>query len=570
MSAARKPSAPVEPAAEIPSLEGRYSRRDILRMAGVGGTALGAGALLSACGSSSSGSGSKSTPASTTVKSGWQKGPVSFVFLDTTEPDTLDPSLITQFDGMLIIRNTYDALTLTDETTSKLKPWLATSWKSNADVTQWTFKLRSGIHFNDGSPLNAAAVVMAMKRHLAIGSAAQAGYMLGGIKDVKATGPMEITFTTDKPQPWLPYHMVMFPIMSAKAIESHRTSADPWAKKWFAGNVAGSGPYTLQSWVKGTKITLAKNTKWWNAAWKPGSIDHVTIQWETNPSTSVELIEKGAANFATEWSIDNALSVSKLKGFTLKRYRADNTDPMIAFNQSKPPFDKLEVRQAVQLAFDYSAMRDYFRGYALPTVGVLPSFNPYVLKSLPQYAQNLPKAKALLAKAGVKPSEITGTCYTAAGYPDLVAGGTILQSSIAALGGSIKVQNVPFGTLETDVSKISTSPALTSALYNGVFSLDPTSYLSSFLPKSFGDEFMRYNSPALVTAYNKASSSTSQADVTAGLNEAQQIIHDDAPVIFGALPELIIPVPDYLDGYVMQSTQDEYPTLFFQLRLHEH
>jgi peptide/nickel transport system substrate-binding protein len=296
----------------------------------------------------------------------------------------------------------------------------------------------------------------------------------------------------------------------------------------------------------------------------------VTIQWETNPSTSVELISKGAANFATEWSVENAISVAKLKGFTLQRFKADNTDPMIAFNQSKPPFDKLAVRQAVQLAFDYNAMRAYFRNYAKPTVGVLPSFNNYVLKSLPEYATNLAKAKALLAKAGVQASEITGTCYAAAGYPDLVAGGTILQSSVAALGGSIKVENVPFGTLETDVTKVTTSPALTSALYNGPFSLDPTSYLSSFLPKSFGNEFMRYNSPALVKAYNKANSSTKAADIRAGLNDAQQIIHDDAPVIFGALPELIIPVPDYLDGYVMQNTADEYPTLFYQLRLHEH
>lgn len=553
------------------STDGGYSRRDVLRFAGIGGATLGVGALLSACGGSSTGTGSKTGSGTTANTSkGWQKGPVSFVFLDTQEPNTLDPSLETQFDGFLILRNTYDCLTFTDETTSTLKPWLATSWKSNPDVTQWTFQLRPGIHFSDGSPFNAASAVTAMKRHLAIGSVGQFGYMLDGIKDVKQTGPMAITFTTEKPQPWLPYHMVMFPMMSAKAIEDHRTSSDPWAKKWFADNCAGTGAYTLNSWVKGTKITLAKNPKWWNGPWQPGSIDNVTIQWESNPSTSVELISNGSANFATEWSITNALTVGKLPGFTLKRYRAQNTDPLIAFNQDKPPFDKLAVRKAVQLAFDYKAMREYFQNFAIPTVGVLPSFNPHVLKSLPQYTQNLSQAKATLSKAGISPSEITGTCYAAAGYPDLMAGATILQSSIASLGGSIKVENVPFSTLESDLNKVSTSPALTSALYNGASGLDPTSFLSSFLPGSFGNEFMRYNSPQLVAAYNKASSSSNAADVTAGLDQAQQIIHDDAPTIFGALPELVIPVPNYLEGYVMQSTDDQYPTLFFQLRLHEH
>lgn len=544
---------------------GGLSRRDVLRVAGLGGVGLGAATLLGAC-SSSSNKGSGATK----VSSAWMKAPVSFVFLDTQEPSNLDPSLQTEFDGMLITRNLYDTLTFTDETTHTLKPWLATSWSANKDVTQWTFKIRPGVKFTDGSALDAAAVALSMQRHLAIGSVAQAGYMLGGISSVKATGPMQVTFTTQAPQPWLPQHMAMFPIISSQAINSHKTSADPWAKSWFAQNAAGSGGYELDQWVKGTKITLKKNPHWWNGPWQPGSIDNVTVQWESSPSTTVELIEKGSANFATEWSIDNALSVGQQSGFSLKRYRAYNTDPMIAFNQAKPPFDKKEVRQAFQYAFDYQAMRSYFRNYAQPTTGVLPSFNPYALKSLPEYKQDLSKAKALLAQAGVAPSSITATCYSAAGYPDLVAGGTILQSSLAQIGVHIKVQAVPFGTIESAVTKVSTSPALTSALYNGIFSLDPTTFLSSFLPKSFGDDFMQYNSPALVAAYNKASSSPSDADVRAGLNTAQQIIAADAPVIFGALPELIIPVPDYLEGYVMQQSYDQYPCLFFQLRLHEH
>ncbi len=542
-----------------------YSRRNVLRAAGLGGAGLGATALLGACGSSS-----KPSTAGTKVSSVWAKAPVSFVFLDTTEPNTLDPSLQAEFDGMLITRNTYDALTHTDETLGKLVPSLATSWSANKDVTQWTFQIRPGVKFQDGSALDAAAVALSMQRHIAIGAPAQASYMLNGISSVTATGPMEVIFTTKAPQPWLPYHMTMFPMISKQAIDTHKTSSDPWAKAYFANNCAGTGAYVLGSWVKGTKITLTKNPHWWNGPWMPGSIDNVTVQWESSPSTTVELIEKGAANFATEWSIDNALSVGKLSGFTLKRYRAYNTDPVIAFNQAKPPFDKKEVRQAFQYAFDYNAMRSYYQGYALPTSGVLPSFNPYALKSLPVYKQDLGKAKSLLAQAGVSPSSITSTCYSAAGYPDLVAGGTILQSSLAQIGVHLKVQAVPFPTILSAVGQLSSSPPITSSLYNGISTLDPTSFFSSFLPNSFGNEFMHYNSPALVAAYNKASSSPSSADVQAGLNEAQQIVVDDAPVIFGALPELIIPIPDYLKGYVMQQTDDQYPCLFFQLRLHEH
>ena len=229
-----------------------YSRRDMVRFMAFGGAGLAVAPLLAQ-------SHGLRRLTGAAAPAGWQKAPVSFVLLDTTEPDSIDPSQTNEFDAFLITNNTYDALTMTDESTQKLVPWLATSWKANADITQWTFTLRPGIKFIDGFPMNAAAVVMSMQRHLAIGSIAEAGYTLSGITGVKATGPMEVTFTTKAPQPWLPYHMVMWPIVSQQAIEAHRTSKDPWAKAYFQDHSVGTGPYSLSSWVKGTKITLAKN-----------------------------------------------------------------------------------------------------------------------------------------------------------------------------------------------------------------------------------------------------------------------------------------------------------------------
>lgn len=541
-----------------------YSRRDMVRLVAYGGAGLAAAPALA------QGRLLRGSRAHAAASTGWQKAPVSFVLLDTTEPDSLDPSQTNEFDAFLITNNTYDALTLTDESSQKLVPWLATSWKANADMTEWTFTLRPGVKFIDGSPMNAAAVVMSMQRHLAIGSIAEAGYTLDGITAVKATGPMKVTFTTKAPQPWLPYHMVMWPIISMQAIEAHRTSKDPWAKAYFQDHCVGTGPYSLSSWVKGTKITLAKNDTWWAGPWKPGSIDNVTVQWETDPSTTVELIAKGAANFSTEMSIDNALSFAGKRGFTLQHYRANTIDPMLTFNQAKPPFDNVEVRKAFQYAFDYEAMRKYFHGYAHPTSGVLPSWNPYVLKSLPIYKQDLGKAKALLSKAGVDPAAINATCYTAAGYADLAAGGAVLQSSLSQIGVQIKLESLQFGSILSAMDNVRTAPALASAWYNGDFSLDPTSYFSELLPTGPAFTSTRWDSKPFAAAYNAASSATSEAGIKAALDKCQQIIYDDAPVILGALPEMIVPVPDYLEGYVMQATDAQYPVRFWQLRLREH
>jgi peptide/nickel transport system substrate-binding protein len=548
-----------------------YSRREMVRFFAFGGAGLGAAPILGrSMGLLGRTTGLRDFASNTKAATGWEKPPVSFVYLDTTEPDSLDASQTNEFDAFLITNNTYDALTLTDETSQKLVPWLATSWKANPDITEWTFTLRPGVKFIDGSSMDEAAVVVSMQRHLAIGSIAEAGYMLKGITSVKATGPMQVTFITDAPQPWLPYHMVMFPIISKQAIEDHRTSKDPWAMAYFQDHCVGTGPYKLSSWVKGTKITLAKNDEWWAQPWAPGSIDNVTVSWESDPSTTVELIAKGAANFSTEMSLSNALSFADKPGFTLKQYRANTIDPMLTFNQAKPPFDKVEVRQAFQYAFDYDAMREYFHGYAKPTSGVLPSWNPYVLNSLPIYKQDLVKAKALLSSAGVDPASITATCYTAAGYADLVAGGTILQASLAQIGVHIQLQSLQFGAILSAMDNIRSAPALASAWYNGDFSLDPTSYFSELLPTGPAFTSTRWDSPSFAAAYNNASAATSEAGIRAGLDKCQQIIHEDAPVIFGALPEMIIPVPNYLEGYVMQATNAQYPVRFWQLRLREH
>jgi ABC-type transport system substrate-binding protein len=503
---------------------------------------------------------------------GWAKAPVSFVFLDSTEPSGLDPSLQNQFDSYHILRNVYDTLTWGNDapSTPVLEPRLATSWKTNASGLQWTFQIRPHVKFIDGTALDADAVVLSMKRHIAIGAPGLYGYTLDGITNVAATGPMTVTFTTQAPQPWLPYHLLYFAIMSPKAINDHKTATDPWAETFFGQNCVGTGAYKLSSWTHGVKITMVKNQEWWNGPWKPGSIDHVTIQWESDPSTAAELIESGGANFSTEWSVDNATTVGAMEGFSLHKYLVYHIDPVIAFNQSKPPFQIKEVRQAFQYAFDYDAMRKYYRGYAQPTTGVIPAFSPYALKGLPEYKQNIPKAKALLAQANIDPSTLNPTCFSAGGYPDLIAGGTVLASSLAKIGVKVSDQVLPFGSLEAAMGQASSAAPLTSSLYGGSASFDPTAFLSSYLPTSVVQIFEHWNSPQLVTAYNEASSSSNPAKLKAGLDNAQRLINDDAPVILGAIPDVLVVIPDYLEGFVLQTTDAVYPCLFYTMRLHEH
>jgi peptide/nickel transport system substrate-binding protein len=529
---------------------------------------LGSIAVAGTVGAGLSGCGTSSTASAPPVGKGWAKGPVTFTFLDTQEPTHLDPALQTEFDEFTVTRNVYDPLVWPDEATSTLKPWLATSWSANSTATKYTFKIRPNVTFHDGSALDAAAVVLSLNRYLAIGAAGE-GYLLDGIKKVTASDAMTVTIETSAPQPWLPAHLTKFGILSAKAIEEHKTAADPWAQKYFAANAIGTGAYKFSNWAHGVSITLEKNASWWNGPWQPGSIDTVIIKAESDASTRSQLIGSRSADFATEWTIQDAVQLGKEPGFALLQESTYDTDPVIFFDTQRPPFNNKTVRQAMQYAFDYAGMREYFSGYATPTTGVFPPFYPYAVAGLPEFAQNIPKATSLLKSAGVEPSSLTVKIATPIGYADLIAGATIFQSSLQQLGVNATVQQLPYGQIIAAYEQ-SPSPYMVTDIYNSPFTFDPTQFMAEFLPSNSTNEFSRYSDPTVTSLITKAGSAADQSEVRQALNQAQQLLRDDAPCIFGATPKTLVVVPDYLEGYVMQKTDYRFPCLFSLLRVREH
>jgi peptide/nickel transport system substrate-binding protein len=535
-------------------LETPFSRRRLLGAAGVA-----AAAALAPAGRL----GNRAEAASIT----WAKAPVTFVFVDTQEPSHLDPAIGNEFDGFTVTRNIYDPLVWTDEANSKLVPWLATSWSTSSDGMTHTFHLRPGVVFHDGSKLDAATVKLSLDRYIAIGAPGE-GYLLNDVASVSVVDSMTVLVKTKVPDSWLPAHLTKFPILSGAAIKANKTAADPWAKKYFETHAVGCGAYKLQSWQHGVKLTLTKNPQWWRG-WRPGSIDTVIIQPTTESSTRVELVQSGQANFCTEWSITDALATGSKSGFTLRRYKTYDTDPVIFMNQQKPPLDKAEVRQAMQWAFDYDAMSKFYRGYSTGMNGPFPPFYPQVDKSLPTYKQDLPKARALLSKAGVNPSSLNISYMTPTGYADLVTAATITQASLQQIGVTVSIQQLPYGQIVSAYTKPGTSAMMTD-IYNSPFTLDPTQFLSEFQTASSTSSFSHYDSAKLDAIIAKIQATTNKSTQQSLLNQAQRQLVNDAPVIWGATPETLIPVPNYLHGYVMQTTDYRFPCLFYLLQVAQH
>jgi peptide/nickel transport system substrate-binding protein len=544
-----------EPEVELPDFADSLDRRNFLGLVGAG-AALAALAPSAALAQASGGGVT------------WAKPPVRFVYVNSADPNSLDPAITTLFNSYDVIRNVYDPLVWVDEARGRLVPWLAKSFETADNGRSHVFHLREGVRFHDGSLLDARTVQLNMQRYIALADVGN-GYLISNIGRVTVLGRMTVKITTQKPDAWLPAHLTKFPIVSAKAIMDNRSAGDPWAKTFFNKNMVGSGGYMFGGWQPGVQITLNKNRRWWRGAWPAGSIDQVIVKPVVEASTRVELIQSGQADLCTQWTISDALNVGGRSGFTLKRFKTTTTSPIVFMNTKKPPLDNRLVRQAFVSAFDYDAMAKYYRGLSSPTGGPFPPFYPAADKSLTMFKKDMNRARSLLSQARVDPRSIKIKYMAAAEYPDLVAAGAITQASLQALGVDVDLQRIPYSQILAAYTNDANAGAMT-AINNSPYTLDPTIFLAVFKPDHARANFYNLRMPEVISLIDRIAGETNDKRRQALLVQVQRAIRNQAPAIFGATPQTLIPLRNYIHGYVMQHTDFRYPTLFYTLRIAQH
>jgi peptide/nickel transport system substrate-binding protein len=563
--------------------QGRISRRQLLKAAGAVAGSAGLAAALAACGGSSkksptpssastSASGA-STASSTTSSQGtpqgggdWAKAPVTFVYADSGEPSHIDPALIVDFWSFSVTRNCYDPLVEIDEAKSQLIPWLAKSWDTSTDGLTTTFHLRDGVIFTDGSKLDADTVKMNLDRTLELKQGP--AYLINDIQSVNVVDPMTVSVVSANPDPYVAAHLVKVGIASGQAIKDHKTSSDPWATNFFKDNIVGSGPYKLDSWQHGSQITLLKNDKWWGS-WQPGSIDKVIINIVAETASRVQQVEKGEADFGNQWPVSEALRVGKLPHFTLQQFNTFDTEPIFYLYTLKPPFDKKELRQAAEYAFDYKAMLDYYQGYGVTPTGPIPADYPGGAKDLQPFAQDLDKSKALLQQSGVDLSSLNVDFVLGGpGGDQFEAGATILQSSLKKVGVNMTIRKVPNSQWADLYTKPETAGNVTD-LIQSPFTLDPTQFLAFYLPDNFYN-MARMNDAGIVSQIQAIRTTLDETKRNQLLLDVQHSIRDAAPCIWGCRPKTLVAVPDYVDGYVMQATDYRWVLKFQPMRIKAH
>ncbi|MEV7232168.1 ABC transporter substrate-binding protein [Polymorphospora sp. NPDC051019] len=409
---------------------------------------------------------------------------VSAVFSNIAQTKTLDPHIAFSSEGTLYVRQAYDSLLEYEPGGITVQAALATEWKVSADSRTYTLTLRDGATFHDGSPVDAEAVRTSIERIQAINQGP--ANLARDIASVTAPDTRTVVFTLEQPDVFFPGILPKLPIVSKKAIDTHKTAADPWAKDWFATNEAGAGAYTLVSHTA-NEIRFKAYDKYWRP-FEPGTPTSVTLRTDPDATTAVQLMCQGKVDMIGGIGpdqTDQAAACPGVKTIQQTQYGVRT----VFFNQqtSGPPAD-VRVRKAIALAFDYQSYLDYFKGKAYPANGPLPANAGKLGTPYPDVARDLDQAKRLLAEAGYPDGKFTVSYLGIKGLAWAEFFGTLLQQNLQELGVTLKQTFVPWPQMVSLQSNPETAHDLALLSVNMVTN-DPTAMLkSAYVTSAWADK----------------------------------------------------------------------------------
>jgi peptide/nickel transport system substrate-binding protein len=376
------------------------SRRGFL--AGAGGAS--AALALAACGV-----GSSSSSTSTTSSGGKpvKGGTLSISFFADLE-GAFDPNQVYWIETRSLNRNFADSLTDQDPATGEMVPWLADSWTVSPDASEYTFKLRKGVTFSDGSQFNAHAVKTAYDGIYALGALSELGVTyLAGYKSTTVLDDYTVKVTFGGPNA----QFLQASSTTTLSILSPATYKKTPAQR-AAGQVVGSGLFVLDSFKAGQEVKLSrrKDYAWPSKLVKnqgPAHLDGISVSYIAEDSVRLGQITSGDLDI--DWprlpisSADQAL-IKNASGTIVSRSLPGIADIMLPNITAGRPFADARVRQAFLKGVDLKSFASTVFWDSYPVVSsVLDSSTPGWANESSLLAYDPAGAKALLEAAGWKP-----------------------------------------------------------------------------------------------------------------------------------------------------------------------
>jgi peptide/nickel transport system substrate-binding protein len=357
---------------------------------------------------------------------------------------TLDPAIGYDWQNWSIIKSLFDGLMDYAPGTTDLVPDLAESYELSPDGLTYTFKLRPGVKFHNGRELTAEDIKYSIERVLDPATQSPGAGFFASLDSIEVPDPGTVVFRLSRPDATFLHVMAINFAHAVPKEEVERHGAD------FGKNPVGTGAFRMAEWTLGQRLVLERNRDYY----KPGlpRLDTVIFEVGQEPLVALLRLQRGEVDILGD-------------GIPPAKFLEVKNDPTwgkniveggqlhtgyVTMNVNVPPFDKREVRQAVNHAINKDRIIRIINGRAVPASQPLPPAMPGYGKDYAGYAYDPEKAKALLAAAGV-PAGVETELYANNTDPnpriaqaiqqDLAAVGikaelkTLAQANVIAAGG---------------------------------------------------------------------------------------------------------------------------------------
>jgi len=403
-------------------IERRMSRAAFLRAAG--GMAAGVSVVgLSACG----GGGTETTGAeSGSPKKG---GIVQASFSDSSTKENLDPALTTLNNDSFYTGQIYEGLTIAD-TDWNVHPVLAEKWTPNSDATEWTFNLRQGAKFHDGSPVSSRDIAYTLQRLVNenVGSPLFSRLQPSLDKDgISAPDESTVVLKLKRPDSLIP---LALSARHAMIVKDGTTD--------FAKTANGTGPFKLKSFSPGQSWEVVRNPAYWESG--VPYLDGIRGVVVGEQSTKVQAVTSGQSDLADPIDYSAASTVQGSSAASLLEFKG-STYLNVAMDQTQEPFTNAKLVQAIKMAVDREkVLQAVFQGYGDVTHDVpVPPTDPFYPTDLGSDEPDIEGAKQLLADAGYT-NGIDLELFTAASYGGQVDLAVAFSQVVEPAGIRVKIK----------------------------------------------------------------------------------------------------------------------------------
>jgi peptide/nickel transport system substrate-binding protein len=445
------------------------------------------------------------------------------------EPDQLDPNKTSAYFSFEVLENVYDTLVEPDADL-QMRPALAESWDVTPDQLTWTFHLRRGVTFHDGSPFTPDDVVYTYRR--IIDQKLSNADKLSAVTDVRASDPATVVMRLKHPTPNLLTNLGGFKgmaIVSRRNVERGQIATHP----------VGTGPFAFESQKSGDSITLKANPAYWGGVPK---VSGVIFRFIPEKSTALSALQAGEIDWTDSIPPQRVNQLRDDDSIKLA-VTPSNDYWYLALNEAHKPWNDVRVRQAIAYGIDRDAIvaaTSY--GTAAKNQLAIPT-GDFAYTDYGKYHYDIEQSKRLLHEANASPQNLDMLVTTE--YPETVTAAQIIADNLAPLGIKVNIRTVDFATWLDEQN----SGHFDMLMMGWLGNIDPDDFYYAQHHTDGSSNAQKYLNPEvdrLLDAGRVETNQDARADI---YRRAGTIIGDDCSYIYLYNPSVIQAWSKNMSGY---------------------